>query len=317
MPYSYSGARAAASLPAGEARRAGDRRLEDGGAGLGLQRQSLVERQPEALDRGAAVGEHRLLWEGGEALGDLQRALEVAAVLDHLGDDAPVERLGGVDDAAAEDQVEAAAKPDDARQPLGPAVDERDAPAPFGESELRALGGDPQVAPQRQLEAAGQAPARDGGDRRLRGGAAGEAERARLAHQARAERVDRLEVGAGTERHTTRAGDDQHACAVVGLELLERVLQRVGRRPVDGVAPLLAIDGEDSGGADALEYYQPPCHWRLAARAFVAFFRASLRLSRCRWSIESRKMVSGKKTIRMKPALVTTLSLVSPYQPWP
>ena len=37
------------------------------------------ERQPDALDRRAAVGEHRLLREGGEALGDLERPLEVRA----------------------------------------------------------------------------------------------------------------------------------------------------------------------------------------------------------------------------------------------
>ena len=58
--------------------------------------------------------------------------------------------------------------PDDPRQPLGAAVDQRDPEAPLGEAEPRGLGGDPQVAPQRQLEAAGQAPARDRGDRRLR-----------------------------------------------------------------------------------------------------------------------------------------------------
>src|SRR4051794_13406359 len=293
MPYSYSGARAAASLPAGEARRAGDRRLEDGGPGLRLQLQRVVQRQAEALDRRAAVGEHRLLREAGEGLGDLERALEMAAVADDFGDDAPVECLGRVDDAPAEDQVEPAAEADDARQALRAAVDQGHAPAALGEAELRILGRDPQIAPQRELESARQAPSGDRGDGRLGGRAPGEAERARLAHQAGAERIDRLEVGTRAEGHAPGAGDDQHARAVVGLELLERVLQRVGRRSVDGVAPLLAIDGEDSGGADALEDYQPPCHWRLAARAFVAFLRASLRLSRCRWSIDSVKMMSG------------------------
>src|SRR3954452_14917262 len=167
MPYSYSGARAAASLPAGKARRAGDRRLEDGRPGLGLQGQRLVERKPEALERGAAIGEHRLLREGRQALGDLQRAFEVAALGYDLGEDPPVARLAGVDDAAAEDQIQRAAHADDARKALGSAVDQRDAPAALGECALRALGGDPQVAPQRELEAVGQTPAGDRGDRGL------------------------------------------------------------------------------------------------------------------------------------------------------
>src|SRR3954452_2242776 len=161
MPYSYSGARAAASLPAGEARRAGDRRLEDGGPGLGLELQRFVERHPETFDRRAPVGEHRLLRERGEVLGDLQRALEVAALADDLSDDAPLVGLSRVDDAAAEDQVEPAPGADDPGRPLGPAVHQRNAPAALGEPDPGVLGRDPQVAPQRQLEPAGQAPARD------------------------------------------------------------------------------------------------------------------------------------------------------------
>src|SRR6185295_13873960 len=106
MAYSYSGARAAASLPAGEARRAGARDGEDGGPGLRLERQCFVERQAEALDRGAAVGEHRLLREGGKALGDLQGPLEVAALLDDLGEHPDVQRLARADHPPGEDQVE-------------------------------------------------------------------------------------------------------------------------------------------------------------------------------------------------------------------
>ena len=103
-------------------------------------------------------------------------------------------------------------------QPLRAAVDQRDAPAALGEAERRALGGDPQVAPQRQLEPAGQAPARDRGDRRLRRRQAGEAQRPVLEVEARRERLDRLQVGARAERHAAGAGEDQHAGVVVGLE---------------------------------------------------------------------------------------------------
>ena len=109
------------------------------------------------------------------------------------------------------------AQADDPRQPLGAAVDQRDAPAPLGEAEAGVLGRDPQVAPERQLEAAGQAPAGDRRDRRLRRRQAGEpigpsgrcrARRRSLARRdARGRRRgrlrplgDRLQVGAGAER---------------------------------------------------------------------------------------------------------------------
>ena len=47
-----------------------------------------------------------------------------------------------------------------------------------------------------------------------------------------------------------RAGEDEHPRAVVGLEGLDALEQALGRRPVDRVAPLRAVDGEDGGGAD-------------------------------------------------------------------
>ena len=53
-------------------------------------------------------------------------------------------------------------------QPVGAAVDERHAPAPLEAAEAGRLAGHPQVAPGRQLEPAGDAPALDGGDHRLR-----------------------------------------------------------------------------------------------------------------------------------------------------
>ena len=67
------------------------------------------------------------------------------------------------------------------------------------------------------------------------------------------ERLDRLEVGAGAERDAARAGEDEHARVVVGLEAPRTpVEQPLGGRAVDGVAPVRAVDGEHGGGADAL-----------------------------------------------------------------
>jgi hypothetical protein len=89
---------------------------------LRLHGQSVGEREREAVVRGAAVGEHRLLRERREALGDLERALEVRAAGADLGDQPERERLGRVDEAAGEDEVERAAEADDPRQALRAAV---------------------------------------------------------------------------------------------------------------------------------------------------------------------------------------------------
>jgi hypothetical protein len=79
----------------------------------------------------------------------------------------------------------------------GAAVDERHAPPSFEAPEPGArVAGHPQVAPRRQLHAAGDAPALDGGDDRLGELEAGGTERARWAAA-----VGRSnQVGAGAER---------------------------------------------------------------------------------------------------------------------
>ena len=129
---------------------------------------------------------------------------------------------------------------------------------------------------------------------------------------------------------------DQHARLVVGLEAQVGLVQRRRGRAVDGVAAVLAVDRDQRGGAAALvadrlrrrgraraavarlsqlarRCYQPPRQLGVArAATSAAALRASLRLSRRVWSMLIAKTNSGKKTIRMKPALVTTLSSVAP-----
>ena len=56
------------------------------------------------------------------------------------------------------------------------------------------------------------------------------------------------------------------SCAVVGVERAERIGERRGRRAVDGVAPLGAIDGDDR---DAVDVFDDDAH------------AGSLRPSRC------------------------------------
>ena len=109
--------------------------------------------------------------------------------------------LGGVDAAAGEDHVHRAAVADQPRQPNRAAVDQRDAPASAEDAHGRVLLHHPQVAPQRQFQAAGHRVPADSGDHRFG-----------QHHPARAHRpwpramggvdvggTERLEIGTGTE----------------------------------------------------------------------------------------------------------------------
>ena len=109
--------------------------------------------------------------------------------------------------------------------------------------------GDPHVAPERQLDPAGQAPAVDRGDRRLGRGEPGRAHRpVRVADV----EVHRLQVGAGAEGLAAGAGEDEDAGAVVGLEVHQALPERLGRGGVDRVAPLGAVDRQDGRRPDPL-----------------------------------------------------------------
>src|SRR4051812_7312140 len=238
---------------------------------------------------------------------------------DDLREQPDRQRLVCRDQPPGEDQVERPPQADDARQSLSAAVDKRDAEAPLREPERGSLCCDPQVAPQRQLHAARQAPAGDRGDRGLGRDPACEAERAGGGGEPWSERLDRLQVGPGAERDAARAGEDQDARVVILDELLVAGLEQVGGRPVHGVAPLLAVDREDCGGATALVVdghltvgpYQPT-RWRILAALW-----ASLRFSSALWITVPTMIVSTKKSRTPKQKKVTVLSFVSPTIPSP
>ena len=99
---------------------------------------------------------------------------------------------------------------------------------------------------------AGEAPARDRGDRRLGRDQAREAERAVLELEARAEALDRLEVGAGAEGKLARAGDTSTRASSSATKRAVALGQQLGGRTVDRVAALLAVDREHRRGAAAL-----------------------------------------------------------------
>ncbi len=99
------------------------------------------------------------------------RASSSAAARAVPGDDAvgepDLERLGGADGAAREDEIERAAEADEAREADGAAVDQRHAPAAAEDAQRRVLLDDAEIAPERELEPAGHRVPADGGDHRL------------------------------------------------------------------------------------------------------------------------------------------------------
>ena len=101
-----------------------------------LQRERLGERHAEALDRRAAVGEHRPLREAREPLGELERALEVARPRATTSVSIPIASASCAS-MMRPVRIRSSARPeaDDARQPLRAAVDQRHAPAALGVAE--------------------------------------------------------------------------------------------------------------------------------------------------------------------------------------
>ena len=133
----------------------------------------------------------------------------------------------------------ALARADQPRQPHGAAVDQRHAPAAAEHAEHRVLLGDPQVAPQRELETAGDRVAGDRGDHRLREPHPARAHRAvAVALDAVAPRPARLlQVGARAE-DAALAVEHRDGGVLVGVEVAERLGQSGRGRAVDRVAPL-------------------------------------------------------------------------------
>lgn len=155
--------------------------------------------------------------------------------------------LLGVHGPAGQDQVHRTARPDQPWQPDRPAVDERDAPASAEDTERRVRGGNPEVAPQGELETAGDGVPLHRRDDRLAEPQPGRTHRPVAVRHHPV--VQRTQVGTGTER-ATRAGQHRHRLPVVGVERTERVGELRGRGPVDGVAHVRPVDddGRDRTG---------------------------------------------------------------------
>ena len=159
----------------------------------------------------------------------------------------------GVDGATGQDQVHRPALADESRQADGSAVDERHAVPAAEHAEHGILRRDPQVAPQRDLQSAGDGVPLDGGDDGL-----GQAQ-SRRTHRTVAVGSDPVglgrslgvQVGAGAER-ATRAAEHGHTQRGVRVEGPQRIGEQRRGRPVNSVAPLRTVDEyREDGAVDA------------------------------------------------------------------
>src|SRR6266540_3024355 len=173
-----------------------------------------------------------------------------------VGDDAvrepDREGLLGADRTPGQDEVESPGEAEEARQQHGAAVDKRDAEAAVEDAEDRVLVGDPQVAPERELESARDRIAGDGGDHRLR------EQHPRRAHRPVAVRLEpvreRLQVRSRAESAT---GAEEHGDRRIRfLERAKGVGERLGVLAVDGVAHLRPVEDDGVNGAVALDLHR-------------------------------------------------------------
>jgi hypothetical protein len=215
--------------------------------------------QQALLRAGAAVG----VLDGRQAIvahatlrkrRDAKREIDGDVARHAVGHDAvgesDAQRLVGGDGATGENEVERVRQTDEVRQAHRAAVDERHAPAAAKDAEHRAALDDAQIAPERELETAGDGVAADCGDPRLLGLEARRPER-RGARRLQADGVvERAQIGART-KGAVGAGEHADVHRGVGVDGNHGLEERVGGGLVDGVARVQAIDG-DNGNADAL-----------------------------------------------------------------
>ena len=190
----------------------------------------------------------------------------------------------GVDPPPGEDELHRPLLADHPREPLRPAAAGDDPERDLGLAELGRLRGDDQIAGERELEAAAERPAGDGGDdRRLDRrdpapeGGGGVAHR--LLEGALAQRAD---VGAGGER-LVGAGDDDAVGLGIGVEPLELGCDLLHHLGGERVARLRAVDPDEPDALaarldlDELRHYFPSSKGRkalipVASRPMISFW---------------------------------------------
>ena len=197
-------------------------------------------------------------------------------------------RLGGVDDVRGEDQLLGARQADDARQqPRAAAVgDEPDLPEELAEA--GPVGGDDEIAAQRQVRAGADGVAVHHRDRRL-----GEV------HQPEDHAIERLDaraaLGGGVTPGAHRldvaaraeisagAGEDHHARRLVGLDLVEHARQLAAHHEIERVEGLRSIQGNRRAAAHGRLLSDPQDRGAMIAMAAegVHMLRATIAVVSC------------------------------------
>ncbi len=193
------------------------------------------------------VAAQAALGKGGELARQSDRFGECISGLAQLVGQAHAEGLFAGHTAPGQDQVHGVTLADQPRQTHGAAIHQRHAPAPAVHAEDRVACRHPQIAPERELQAAGNGVTLHGGDHRLAEPQPGRAHGtiAGAFHPIAAARGHGLQVGAGAEG-AARAGEDRHGAVRVGVEVAEGVCQRRCGRAVHRVADRRAVQGDDA-----------------------------------------------------------------------
>ena len=147
--------------------------------------------------------------------------------------------LERVEGGTGEQHLERDAAGEETGEPLGAARAGQQAELDLGHTEARAIGGDPEIARERELEPAAEGGAVDGGDRRLRVLFEAIEDVGERVHEPREaggtlDPRQLVDVGAGAEG-SSFTGDHERAHCIVGLEVDERVGERGERVAADGV----------------------------------------------------------------------------------
>src|SRR6185437_13003884 len=208
---------------------------------------------------GAAVGDllgghQRQRTVGGDLAGQLDRRVQRLAVVHDPVDQADVESPAGIERVAGEQHLEREGARDAPGQQQRPARAGHQRALDLGHAELGGRARHYQVAGHGQLEAAGQGVALGRGDHRLARRGLGDAGQTAAGERGRLPLEERLEVHAGRER-AARPGEHADRERTVRVELVDRVPYPGRDRPVDGVARLRPVDGNDLHRAPALDQY--------------------------------------------------------------
>src|SRR5712664_798629 len=225
---------------------------------LALFGHCLLQRDREALLNCLLGGADRHWAVLADGLRPAFRGDKRFACRHYLVDEAEFVTFLGGDVARGEDHAHGALQTDLARQPVQSAGERGEADMRFGQCEPRILGGNDQVAGQRNLEATAHRHAVDGGDDRLVAVEArsqsGESAGVRAALAAGGLP---FQIVAGAERLVPGAGDDRYPLLRIGGKVVEYLVQfemRVDMQRVINFGPRQRHDRDRSLARDLGEF---------------------------------------------------------------